>query len=171
MSSTVTKSVDVKAPVRAVYNQWTQFEEFPRFMEGVEEVRQISEKRLHWRAKVGGHVKEWEADILSQVPDQRVEWKNATGAHNAGVVDFLPNEDGTTRVTAIIAYEPENWVETVGDVLGFMGRRVQGDLDRFKAFVEANGSETGAWRGEIQDGEVKKGDSGGAAGSASGAQL
>ena len=155
MSSTVTKSVDIKAPVSTVYNQWTQFEKFPEFMEGVQEVKQLSETKLHWRAMVGTQVKEWEAEIIHQVPDQKVEWKNTTGAHNAGVVDFLPNEDGTTHVTTVIAYEPENWIETVGDVLGFMGHRVQGDLNRFKAYVESKGSETGAWRGEIKHGEVK----------------
>jgi len=154
---TVTRSVDVKAPIRNVYNQWTQFEEFPRFMEGVEEVQQTSPKTLHWKANVAGHVKEWDAEILHQVPDQKVEWKNTTGAHNAGVVEFLPNDDGTTRVTAIIAYEPEGVVEQVGDFLGLMGRRVQGDLDRFKAFLEAQGIETGAWRGEIQGGKVTQG--------------
>jgi len=158
MPSYITKSVDVKAPVGVVYNQWTQFEEFPQFMEGVEEVRQISDKKLHWKAKVGLVTKEWEAEIINQVPDQKVEWKNTTGAHNAGVVDFLPNEDGTTRVTTVIAYEPENWIETAGDVLGFMGRRVQGDLDRFKAFIEAKGVPTGGWRGEVQGGQVLKGD-------------
>ena len=156
MASTVTKSVDVKAPVSTVYNQWTQFEEFPKFMEGVEEVKQTSEKTLHWKATVATQTKEWDAEIVHQVPDQRVEWKNITGAHNAGVVDFLPNEDGTTRVTAIIAYEPETWIESVGDVLGFMGHRVQGDLNRFKEYVESKGSADGGWRGEIHGGEVKK---------------
>ncbi len=157
MPSHVTKSVDIKAPVSVVYNQWTQFEEFPQFMEGVEAVKQTSDKTLHWKAKIGGHVKEWDAEIIHQVPDQKVEWKNTSGAHNAGVVEFLPNEDGTTRLTAIIAYEPETWIETVGDVLGFMGGRVQGDLDRFKAFIEAKGIPTGAWRGEVHGGEVTKG--------------
>lgn len=155
MASTVTKSVDVKAPVSTVYNQWTQFEEFPKFMEGVEEVKQVTDTKLHWKATVGTQTKEWDAEIISQVPDQRVEWKNITGAHNAGVVDFLPNEDGTTRVTAIIAYEPETWIETVGDVLGFMGHRVQGDLNRFKEYVESKGSADGSWRGEVQGGQVK----------------
>ena len=155
MASTVTKSVDINAPVSAVYNQWTQFEEFPRFMEGVQEVKQLSETKLHWRAMVGTQVKEWDAEIVHQVPDQRVEWKNTTGAHNAGVVDFLPNEDGTTHLTAIIAYEPESWLETVADVLGFMGHRVQGDLNRFKEFIEAKGGATGGWRGEVRGGEVK----------------
>ena len=155
MSSHVTKSVDVQAPVSVCYNQWTQFEEFPKFMEGVEEVKQTSEKTLHWRAQVGPQVKEWDAEIISQVPDQKVEWKNTSGAHNAGVVDFLPNEDGTTKVSVVIIYEPETWVETVGDVLGFMGHRVQGDLNRFKEYVESKGSAPGGWRGEIQGGEVK----------------
>ena len=156
MSSTVTKSVDVKAPVSACYNQWTQFEDFPKFMEGVQEVKQTSDKTTHWKAQVGPQVKEWDAEIINQVPDQRIEWKNTSGAHNAGVVDFLPNEDGSTRVTAIIAYEPETWVETVGDVLGFMGHRVQGDLNRFKELVESKGATSEGWRGEIHGGEVKK---------------
>ncbi len=156
MSSHVKKSVDIQAPVHVVYNQWTQFEEFPKFMEGVQEVKQVSDKMLHWKAQVGPTVKEWDAEIVHQVPDQKVEWKNTTGAHNAGVVDFLPNDDGTTHVSVVIMYEPETWLESAGDVLGFMDRRVQGDLDRFKAFVEAKGSETGGWRGEIHQGEVKK---------------
>ena len=155
MSSTVTKSVDVKAPISTVYNQWTQFEQFPKFMEGVQEVKQVSDTKLHWKAMVGTQVKEWDAEIVHQVPDQRIEWKNTTGAHNAGAVDFMPNEDGTTHVTAIIAYEPENWLETLGDVVGFMGHRVQGDLNRFKEYVESKGSEDGAWRGEVKHGEVQ----------------
>ncbi len=149
MPSYLTKSVDVNVPVRVAYDQWTQFEEFPQFMEGVLEVKQTSEKTLHWKAQVATQVKEWDAEIIHQVPDQKIEWKNTTGAHNAGVVDFLPNDDGTTKVTTIIAYEPEGVVESVGDALGFMGRRVQGDLDRFKAFIEAKGTPTGAYRGEI----------------------
>ena len=155
MSSHVSKSVDVKAPISVCYNQWTQFEEFPKFMEGVEEVKQTSEKTLHWKAQVGPQVKEWDAEIVHQVPDQKVEWKNTTGAHNAGVVDFLPNEDGTTKVSVVIIYEPETWIESVGDVLGFMGHRVQGDLNRFKEYVESKGSADGGWRGEIHQGEVK----------------
>ena len=156
MSSHVSKSVDVNAPIHVCYNQWTQFEEFPKFMEGVQEVKQTSEKTLHWKAQVGTQVKEWDAEIVHQVPDQKVEWKNTTGAHNAGVVDFLPNEDGTTKVAVVIMYEPETWLESVGDVLGFMGHRVQGDLNRFKEYIESKGSADGGWRGEIHQGEVKK---------------
>ncbi len=156
MSHHVTKSVDVKAPVHACYNQWTQFEEFPKFMEGVQEVKQTSDNMTHWKAQVGPTLKEWDAEIIHQVPDQKVEWKNTTGAHNSGVVDFLPNDDGTTKVSVVIMYEPEGLLESVGDALGFMDRRVQGDLNRFKDLVESQGSASGGWRGEIHDGNVKK---------------
>jgi uncharacterized membrane protein len=170
MSSTVEKSVDVKAPLSTVYNQWTQFEEFPQFMEGVEEVKQISPKRLHWRAKVAGKVKEWEADIVEQTPDTRIAWRSSTGAENAGIVNFLPNPDGSTRVTAHITYETEGIVENVGDALGMVSARVQGDLDRFQKFVESKGSATGGWRGEIHAGKVESGQ-GGAPGGATSSPL
>jgi uncharacterized membrane protein len=145
----IEKSIEVDAPVTTVYNQWTQFEEFPRFMEGVEEVRQMDDSRLYWAANVGGRRKEWYARIMEQVPDTRVAWMSEAGTRNAGEVSFEPLDGNRTRVTLGLEYEPEDFVESAGDVLGFMSRRVQGDLDRFKEFIETRGQETGAWRGTI----------------------
>jgi uncharacterized membrane protein len=148
--STIEKSIDVEVPVRTSYNQWTQFEEFPKFMEGVEAVRQLDNQRLHWRANVGGKVEEWEAVITEQHPDERIAWKNTTGASNAGVVTFHRLSDTTTRVMLQLEYDPQGVVENLGDMLGVVSRRVAGDLERFKEFIEARGHETGAWRGEVE---------------------
>jgi uncharacterized membrane protein len=157
MASTVEKSIEVEAPLSTVYNQWTQFEEFPRFMEGIESVRQIDDKRLHWVANIGGKRKEWDAEIVEQTPDTRIAWRNTSGAENSGIVSFLPVEGGKTRVTARMTYDPEGFVEKTGDFLGFVARRVEGDLKRFKEFIEARGRETGGWRGEIHGGKVEAG--------------
>ncbi|HEX3177417.1 MAG TPA: SRPBCC family protein [Methylomirabilota bacterium] len=155
--ATIEQSIDVDVPVRTAYNQWTQFEEFPRFMEGVEQVRQLDDKRLHWRAKVAGKVKEWDAEITEQTPDQRIAWTSRSGAWNAGVVTFHKLDDNRTRVMLQIDYDPQGVVENVGDAVGFVGMRVKGDLQRFKDFVESRGRETGAWRGEIKEGRVERG--------------
>jgi uncharacterized membrane protein len=148
--STIEQSIDVNVPVHTAYNQWTQFEEFPRFMEGVEAVRQLDNQRLHWRANIGGRVEEWEAIITEQHPDERIAWKNTTGAPNAGVVTFHRLSDTTTRVMLQMEYEPQGVVENLGDLLGVVSRRVASDLERFKEFIEARGQETGAWRGEVE---------------------
>jgi uncharacterized membrane protein len=148
--SNIEQSVDVHVPVHTAYNQWTQFEEFPRFMEGVEEIRQLNDKRLHWRANVGGKEKEWDAVITEQIPDQCIAWKNITGAKNAGVVTFHRINDKTTRVMLQLEYDPEGIIENVGDVIGVVSARVRGDLERFKEFIEERGSETGAWRGKVE---------------------
>ena len=148
--STIEQSIDVNVPVRTAYNQWTQFEEFPRFMEGVEAVRQLDDQRLHWRANVGGQVEEWEAVITEQHPDERIAWENTTGAPNAGVVTFHRLSDTTTRIMLQMEYEPQGVVENVGDMLGVVSRRVAGDLKRFKEFIEARGQEMGAWRGDVE---------------------
>ena len=148
--STIEQSIDVNVPVRTAYNQWTQFEEFPRFMEGVEAVKQLDNQRLHWRANVGGRVEEWDAVITEQHPDERIAWKNTTGASNAGVVTFHRLSDTTTRVMLQMEYEPQGVVENLGDMLGMVSRRVANDLERFKEFIEARGQETGAWRGEVE---------------------
>ena len=148
--ASIQKPIDVDVPVRTAYNQWTQFEEFPRFMEGVEEVRQFDDRRLHWRAKVGGKTEEWDAVITEQIPDERVAWRNTTGADNAGVVTFHYLSPNSTRVMLQIEYDPQGLVENVGSALGLVERRVEGDLKRFKEFVESHGTETGAWRGEIR---------------------
>jgi uncharacterized membrane protein len=145
------KYVEVAVPATVAYNQWTQFEEFPRFMEGVEQVRQLDDQHLHWRAKVGGKVEEWDARITEQVPDERIAWTSITGAKNAGVVTFHKLADDKSRVTLQMDYEPETVTENVGSALGVVGRRIEGDLHRFKEFVESRGEETGAWRGTIQE--------------------
>jgi uncharacterized membrane protein len=148
--SNIERSIDVSVPVRTAYNQWTQFEEFPKFMEGVQEVKQLDDKHMHWRATIAGKEEEWDAVITEQVPDMRVAWTNTTGARNAGVVTFHRIADHQTRVMLQIDYEPQGLIENVGDTLGFVERRVKGDLQRFKEFIEARQQETGAWRGEIE---------------------
>ena len=151
----VEKSIEIEKPVRMVYDQWTQFEEFPRFMEGVEEVHQIDDKTLHWRAKIGGKTEDWEAEIVQQTPDQAIAWRHTRGAVNSGVVSFTPLEGDRCRVTLALDYDPHGLVEKVGDMLGFVSRRIEGDLERFKRFVEERSSETGAWRGAVKPtGEV-----------------
>jgi len=148
--STITESIDVNVPVRTAYNQWTQFEEFPEFMENVEEVRQLDDKRLHWKAKVAGKTKEWDAKITEQTPDQRVAWTATSGDGNAGVVTFHRIDDNKTRVTVQMDVAPEGVVEKVGDAIGVPERVVKDDLERFKEFIERRGTESGAWRGEIE---------------------
>jgi uncharacterized membrane protein len=149
MAKTIEQSIDVQVPVSTAYNQWTQFEEFPQFMEGVEEVKQLDEKRLHWRAKIGGKTEEWSAHLTEQVPDMRIAWRSDEGAQNAGVVTFHRLSDSTTRVMLQMEYEPRGVIENVGDFIGITQHRIKGDLERFKTFIENRGSETGAWRGEI----------------------
>ena len=147
---TIEKSIEVDVPVRTAYNQWTQFEEFPRFMEGVKEVKQVSDDRLHWCAEIGGKKEEWDARITEQKPDERVAWTSEGAAMNAGVVTFHKITPECTRVMLQLEYEPEGVVENTGSALGFVSRRVEGDLNRFKEFIESRGEETGAWRGTIK---------------------
>jgi uncharacterized membrane protein len=153
MPSSIEKSIEVHAPIDAVYNQWTQFEEFPRFMEGVKEVKQMGATRLHWKAEVAGKLKEWDAEIVEQAPDSRIAWRSLSGTETSGDVVFQPTEAGT-RVTLHLCYDPEGVIENVGDALGLVGRRIEGDLKRFRDFIEARGRETGAWRGEIHEAKV-----------------
>lgn len=153
--ASIEKSIEVNVPVNTAYNQWTQFESFPHYMEGVKQVRQLDAKRLHWRASVGGKEEEWDAVIEDQVPDQRVAWRSTTGAENAGVVSFVPLGAASTRVTLRMTYHPESLVEKAGDALGLADRRIEGDLKRFKEFIEARGAESGAWRGEIHGEKVE----------------
>ena len=147
--ATIEKSIDVDVPVTTSYNQWTQFEEFPQFMEGVDSVTQMDDTRLHWVATVGGHQKEWYARITEQIPDERIAWTSEGGTFTSGVVTFHEVGDNQTRVVLQMEYDPESIVEEVGDKLGFVGRRVEGDLNRFKEFIETRGQETGAWRGTV----------------------
>lgn len=153
---TMEKSIEVNVPVTQVYNQWTQFEDFPQFMEGIEQVQQLDDKRLRWVAEIGGKRSEWDAEIYEQVRDERIAWRSTSGAPNAGVVVFQPLADDKTRVSLRMAYEPQTLGEKVGDALGFVTRRIEGDLARFKEFIQNRGVETGAWRGEIHSGKVNQ---------------
>jgi uncharacterized membrane protein len=152
--SKIEESIEIGVPVRAAYNQWTQFEEFPRFMEGVEEVRQLDDTHLRWKAEMWGKVKEWDAEISEQRPDERVAWTATGGARNAGVVTFHKIDENKSRVMLQLDVEPDGPAETVGDALGVVKRRVKGDLERFKEFIEGHGRETGAWRGEVDRGQA-----------------
>ena len=154
--SVVEQNIDVDVPVRVAYDQWTQFESFPHFMEGVERVTQKDDKTLEWHASVAGQDKHWTAEIVEQTPDQRIAWRSTSGATNAGVVSFQSNGTTSTRVTLQLEADPEGPIESAGDALGFLDRRVKGDLERFKEFVEGRGVPTGAWRGEIHGGEVER---------------
>jgi uncharacterized membrane protein len=155
--STIEKSITVEVPVRTAYDQWTQFESFPEFMEGVESVKQLDDKRLHWKAEIAGVTREWDAEIVDQTPDQRITWRSLSGTANDGTVSFADaGEPGSTQVTLHLEYEPDGAVEKVGDALNIVDRRVKGDLERFKEFIESRGAETGAWRGDIKPtGEVR----------------
>jgi uncharacterized membrane protein len=137
-------------PVRTAYNQWTQFEEFPRFMEGVESVKQLNDTTLHWVANVGGERKEWRARITEQVPDHHIAWRSDDGDFTSGVVSFQALGPDKTRVTVGLNYEPKGATEKLGDMFGMGSRRVEGDLERFKDFIESKGHETGAWRGTVR---------------------
>ncbi|MEV5798632.1 SRPBCC family protein [Streptomyces collinus] len=149
--SQVEESVRVDVPVHTAYNQWTQFETFPRFMEGVERIEQRTDTLTHWVTNVGGVRREFDAAITEQRPDERVAWTTVDGeARQAGVVTFHRIDDSTTKVMLQLEFEPEGLAENVGDKLGLVKRRVSGDLRRFKDFIEQRGGrETGAWRGEV----------------------
>ena len=153
----VEKSIDVDVPVRTAYNQWTQFEDFSRFMEGVKEVRQLDDKRLHWRAEILGKDVEWTAEITQQIPDKRITWRSTSGAFNAGSISFESLGAEKTRLRLRIEYEPEGAAEKTGSAIGLVSARVERDLERFKDFIEGQGHETGAWRGEIHGQEVTPG--------------
>jgi uncharacterized membrane protein len=147
--TTIEKSVDVEVPVSTAYNQWTQFESFPQFMEGVERVDQLSPTTTHWRTKIAGVTREFDADITEQHPDERVAWRTTDGPHQAGVVTFHRLDDTTTRVMLQMEFHPDSFVEKAGSALGVVQRTVQGDLNRFKEFIESRGNSTGGWRGDV----------------------
>ncbi|GBG13505.1 uncharacterized protein NMK_1055 [Novimethylophilus kurashikiensis] len=147
--STVDKTIEVNVPVQVAYNQWTQFEDFPAFMEGITEVRQLDNTHLHWRADIAGKETEWDAEITEQVPDRRIAWHSTSGATNDGMVSFESAGTDKTRVMLHLDYDPQGFVENIGDALGMVSRRVEGDLRRYKALLESRGSETGAWRGRV----------------------
>lgn len=148
-------SIEVDAPVRAVYDQWTQFEDFPRFMKGVESVVQLDDKTLEWTASVAGKTKTWTAEITDQTPDTRIAWKSTSGAENAGAVLFEPLGPDRTRVTLKLDAEPEGPVETVGANVGVLQGQVKGDLERFRDRMNEAGQASGGWRGEIHGSDVR----------------
>jgi uncharacterized membrane protein len=171
MTTKVEKSVLVSVPASTAYNQWTQFEDFPQFMEGVESVKQLSDDRLEWIAEIAGVRRQWQAKILEQVPDQRIAWAATEGATNAGSVTFEDAGGEQTRVNLALEYEPEGLMENVGDKLNIVENRAEGDLKRFKSFIESERTATGAWRGsvnedadlgtpEVDNAAVSRGDSG-----------
>ena len=150
MTTNVLHSIDVNVPVSTAYNQWTQFESFPNFMEGVERIDQLTPTKTHWVTNIAGVKREFDAEITEQHPDERVAWTSVDGAKNAGVVTFHRLAADKTRVMLQMDYEPEGLVENVGDKLGIVGRRAEGDLKRFKEFIESRGVEEGGWRGDVQ---------------------
>ncbi len=151
--ATVEKSIDVEVPVSVAYDQWTQFEEFPKFMEGIVEVEQVDDSRVRWVAEVSGERHEWEAEIVEQEPDHVIAWRATGGLPNSGRVEFEPIDEGT-RVTVEMEYEPDGTKESVGALLGLDGGQVEDDLERFRDLVEARERPTGSWRGSIEDGQV-----------------
>lgn len=153
-SKFIEKSINVNVPVRTAYNQWTQFEEFPQFMEGVEEIQQLDDTHLHWVAEVAGKRKEWDAEITEQSPDRRIAWRSTSGAVNSGVVEFRPVSENETEVSVRMGFEPEGAIEKAGSAMHAPDMRVQGDLERFKEFIESRGRESGAWRGEVHGGRT-----------------
>jgi len=148
----IEKTVDVNAPLRAVYNQWTQFEDFPRFMPGVTAVRQTDDTHVRWSARFwSGIDEEWDAEITEQEPDKRISWKSVSGTPNSGTVRFEPLDDSHTRVRLVMAYQPQGFVENAGDMIGLVEGKVQQAMRGFKDFIEERRTETGAWRGEVHD--------------------
>jgi uncharacterized membrane protein len=148
-AQTIEASIEIEAPIREVYNQWTQFEEFPSFMEGVERIDQLDDRRLHWVASFGGETHEWDAEITEQHPEERVAWRNVDGKDNAGVVTFHKIDDGRTRVMVQMDWAPEGIKEKLGAAIGADDRRVKADLGRFKELIESRGRASGEWRGDI----------------------
>lgn len=145
----IEQSIEVDVPVRTAYNQWTQFEDFPHFMDNVRKVRQIDDTHLHWETEIGGIEREFQAEITEQTPDQRVAWRALGDVHHAGVVTFHKLDDTTTRVMLQLEIEPEDWKEKAASVFGVLDNQTKQDLERFKTFIETRGEETGAWRGEV----------------------
>jgi len=151
---TIEESLEVDVPIRVAYDQWTQFEQFPSFMEGVKEVRQLGDRHLAWRAEVLGKEVTWTAEITHQIPDDRIAWRSTSGPAQHGMITFAPNGPGKTKLTLRIEFEPEGATEATASALGLVTVRVKGDLKRFKKFIEERGVPTGRWRGEIVAGRV-----------------
>jgi uncharacterized membrane protein len=153
--SQIIETIDVDVPIRTAYDQWTQFEEFPLFMDSVKTVEQLDDSHIRWTANIGGVEKQWVAEITEQTPDERIAWRSVEGAKNAGVVTFHHLADDKTRVTLQLDVEPDGPVESIGDALGLVARQAKGDMERFKAFIESRGAETGAWRGKVAQGSSR----------------
>ena len=149
----IEETIEVDVPVRTAYNQWTQFEEFPQFMENVESVTQLDDTHLRWIAEIGGNREEWKAEITHQEPDSHVAWRSTDGKQNAGSVKFEPVGPDRTKIDLTMTWEPEGLVEATADKLGVSDRNVKNDLERFKDLVESRGAESGAWRGEVVEGK------------------
>jgi uncharacterized membrane protein len=149
MSTFFVTSIDINVPVRTAYNQWTQFEDFPQFMDGVKAVHQLDDRHLHWKAEIAGKEKEWDAEITEQTPDQRIAWRSQAGAIVSGVVSFHRLADAKSKVLLQLAYDPEGIIEHLGDAFGMVSSHVKRDLERFKTFIEKRSRETGAWRGVV----------------------
>ena len=151
----VSEEVRVEIPVPEVYNQWTQFEEFPRFMSGVEQVQQKDDTHLHWKANIAGQTAEWDAEITEQVPDQVIAWRAIEGAQNQGRVRFRPEGDNATRISLELEVEPQGVVQQAGDAMGLLQAQVREDLNRFKQLIESRDQASGAWRGEVHGGDIQ----------------
>ena len=152
--SMVKESIDVDVPLHSAYNQWTQFEDFPRFMDGVEEVRQTDDRHCHWTTKVAGARREFDTEIVDQLPDERISWRTVGGdVRQMGVVTFRRLDDAHTRVSLAMDFEPHGMAEKAGSMLGVLDRQVKGDLKRFKGFIEEQGRASGGWRGRLAPGE------------------
>ena len=151
----IQKEFEIAVPVRAAYDQWTQFEEFPRFMDGVEEVVQTDNTHLHWRVSIAGKEKEWDAEITEQIPDQVIAWRSVSGTPNAGQVRFESIDQGRTRIFFAMEYQPETAVEKAGDAVGVVSRKVDKTVEDFREFIEQRGRETGGWRGEVHQGRER----------------
>jgi uncharacterized membrane protein len=149
MMSSLEESIDVNVPVSTAYNQWTQFEEFPKFMDSVQEVRQVDDTHLHWRASVAGKEEQWDSEITEQIPDRRIAWRSISGVRNAGSVDFERLADDRTRIVVRMDYDPQSFDEKIGDAMGMVRMQLRNNVKRFKELLESRGSETGAWRGTV----------------------
>jgi uncharacterized membrane protein len=147
--STIEESIDVAVPVRTAYNQWTQFEDFPNFMEGVDRINQVTDTRTHWQTSIAGVKREFDAEITEQRPDERIAWQSVNEPRQAGVVTFHRVAPDSTRVMLQMEFQPQGAVEKTADALNLVKRRVKGDLERFKGYIESRGAESGAWRGEV----------------------
>jgi uncharacterized membrane protein len=153
--SRIVEEIEVDVPVRIAYDQWTQFESFPKFMEGIDKVQQVDDTTVEWTATIAGTRKQWRAEIVEQRPDELVAWRSIDGARNDGEVHFAPVGPDEALITLKLDVEPEGLIERAGDALGVVERRVRGDLEKFKAFIENRGMATGGWRGQVDEGEVK----------------